>query len=277
MKPIAPIVPATPAVAGEAPLKNAKHETFAHKVAEGETAVDSYRFAFDYTGPRQSNAYQLATRVNCRPEVIERVAFLKRQKNAEWVFDFAEAKRLVLEDARNVLAADAAELTRYRRLNCRHCHGRDHAYRWRDEKEFWRALADVSEAQAKWDNQRPDRRVGQRPELPTDEGGYGFRRNHPPAPDCPECEGEGIEDVFIADTQRLKGPARALYNGVKKTKNGIEVLTRDKEAARQLLAKHAGLVTDDVNVRGGLAVASVVAQVPPEVAAAIAKKLLDEY
>ncbi len=50
-------------------------------------------------------------------------------------------------------------------------------------------------------------------------GGFGFDPKAEPHPDCPECGGEGMEDVHVADTRKLRGPAKVLYAGAKRNKH----------------------------------------------------------
>lgn len=47
-----------------------------------------------------------------------------------------------------------------------------------------------------------------------------------------------------ADTRKLKGSAKVLYAGAKQTRNGIEILTRDKDAAVVNLARYLGMMVD---------------------------------
>lgn len=261
-----------------APLSHPTREKFVQILATGNvTQADAYRQAYPGSVRWKSTAVDgKASELAARPEVRARLEWLQRQAAERVVMTRAEALALVLADAQAVVQADASELTRWRCLNCRHCWGEGHAYRWRNEREYWKALDDVCEAQAKWDGTPEERRKGKRPELPKDDGGYGFRRTDEVNPDCPECEGEGVQDTKLGDTRRLSKNARVLFDGVKQTKNGIEIKQRDKEAARALLAKYAG-IADTVDVKGGLAVAAVTAAVTPEQAAAIAKKLAEDY
>jgi phage terminase small subunit len=263
---------------GSAPLRTAQREKFAQVLAGGTmTQADAYRQAYPVSVAWKSTSVDgKAAQLMQDATVRARVQWLQRQAAENVVMTRAEALALVLADARAVVAADASELTRWRCLNCRHCWGEGHAYRWRNDREYWKALEAASAEQERWDNTPENKRRGQRPELPTDDGGYGFRRTDEVNPDCPECEGEGIEDTKIGDTRKLSKNARVLYDGVKQTKNGIEIKQRDKEAARALLAKYAG-IADTVDVKGGLAVAAVTAAVTPEQAAAIAKKLAEDY
>ena len=241
---------------GSMPLARSAREKFCQEVASGKTQTAAYNIAFPRSlhwkeGTAASRASDLAS----KPDVRARLDFLRARVLDEFVLTQARAKEVVLLDAWEVLHADTSDLITHRRLNCRYCHGKGHAYRWRDEAEFWQALANASTAQDEWDQTPEDRRRGKRPELPTDEGGYGFRRTAPPAPDCPQCEGEGHEDVHVADVRTLGGPARRHYNGVKVKKDGsIEVLTRNKEAARELLARYAGVLVDRVQHGGTVGV-----------------------
>lgn len=263
---------------GSVPIGAPQRERFAQLLASGTLSqADAYRQAYPVSVKWKDTAVNSkASQAAALPAVGARVRYLQGLAADEQVLTRAEALALVLADARAVVAADAAEVTRWRFLNCRHCWGVGFAYRWRSEREYWKALADAGEAQAKWDSTPEKRREGPRPEIPDDKGGYGFRRIQDVNPECPECEGEGTGETYLADTLKMSKNARVLFDGVKQTKNGIEIKTRDKEAARALLAKYAG-IADAVDVRGGLAVAAVTATVTPEQAAAIAKKLSDDY
>lgn len=257
----------------------ARREKFAQAVAAGSTATDAYRAAFTVTGMANPTIWARACEVRKDKKVAARIKELtaKTDTAVEELFTLtkAQAAALVLEDAYEVARADVSQLITHRRLNCRYCHGTGHEYRWTDEAEFWAALAAAGEAQEKWEAVPEARRRGKRPELPVDTGGYGFRRTHPPHAGCPQCEGEGIPDVFVADIRTLSGPARRAYAGVKIKKDGsIELLTRDKDAARQMLAKYAGVVDDTMKVTGVLGVTPL-PMLTPEQVAEVAKRLED--
>lgn len=259
------------------PLSAPPRELFAQEIATGKTQTAAYLLAYPKSakwkaGTVNSRASDLARVV----EVRARIEHLRTRQADAWVFDMAEARRLVLEDALDVLRSDPSELATVRHVCCRYCHGQDHAYHWKSPAEYWTALERAAEARDEWDEKPPNKRPRKRPELPTEEGGYGFNPTRLPAADCPECFGEGTREVFIPNIRSLSGPARRLFAGAEQTKAGIKIHMRDREAARTLLAKHVGLVSDEVTIKGGLAVAAVVAQVTPEQAAAIAKRLADE-
>ncbi len=136
----------------------------------------------------------------------------------------------ILRHWHEIAIADPGEISQMRRVCCRYCWGFDNRYQWIDETEY-----DKAAAKAANDSKPP----------PDQSGGFGFVANDDPNPDCPKCAGEGIEDVFLADTRDLVGPARRLIAGVKKTKFGIEVMTRDQDAALKNLAAFHNLASSE--------------------------------
>ncbi|WP_454731493.1 MULTISPECIES: terminase small subunit [Cupriavidus] len=141
----------------------------------------------------------------------------------------------VLKRWHQIAFADANDLIEYRRVCCRNCHGVDHHYQWVDEAEYQRVCTGLL---AEADPEGPP------PALPTDAGGYGFNAKADPHEDCPECNGEGHGVPFIHDTRKLKPTARALYAGVKLTKDGIEVKMQDQSKALENIARHLKMFVD---------------------------------
>ena len=137
--------------------------------------------------------------------------------------------------------ADAGEITQYRRGACRHCYGVNYAYQYRDEQELSDRAAE--EAKKLFDDPNVIDAAINNPSLIgiTSEGGFGYRKNKEPNPECPRCEGEGIEWTFIQDTRALSDTARMLFDGVKETKQGVEIKTQDRSKALADLAKHLGM------------------------------------
>lgn len=133
-----------------------------------------------------------------------------------------------------IAKADPNALMQVRRVCCRHCHGYGHQYQW-TEAEYSAAV---------------DRAVDSGKPAPDGMGGFGFDPKADPHPDCPECGGEGTEDVHIADTRKLRGAEKVLYAGAKRTRNGIEILTRDKDAAVNNLARYLGMLVDKKEFSG---------------------------
>jgi phage terminase small subunit len=251
-----------------------RREKFCQNVAAGLSQTQAYVEAYPNAERwKEGTAASRASDMARQPEVQARIAELRGKVVEKQTWDIAKVQDAVLQHAWDELTADPSDLITHRRLNCRYCHGKDHAYRWKNEPEFWEALGQASEQQDAWENTPAKERRGKRPELPTDDGGYGFRRLHMPHPDCPECEGEGIEETRVADIRTLSGPARALYRGVKVKKDGsIEVMTGDKAAARALLANWAGVTQNALKVSGAIGVMPV-PTLSPEQAAAVALAL----
>lgn len=120
-----------------------------------------------------------------------------------------------------ITRADPNLVSQYRRVNCRFCWGEENKYHWRDENEYEVAAIKASE------NGKP----------PPEDGGTGFIDNADPNPECPRCQGEGKGQMIINDTRDLEGDELMYYLGVKQTKNGLEVLTESKQAARAALIR----------------------------------------
>lgn len=128
-----------------------------------------------------------------------------------------------------IATADPNSIVQVRRTCCRHCHGFGHQYQW-TEAEYSVAV---------------DRAVDSGKPAPDGMGGFGFNPNAAPAEDCPECGGLGIQGVHVADTRKLRGPAKVLYAGAERTRNGIKVNMRDKDAAVANLARYLGMMQPD--------------------------------
>lgn len=140
----------------------------------------------------------------------------------------------VLRQWHDIATADVNEITQTRRINCRHCYGFDNAYQW-TENEYARAV---------------DRAVDSGKEPPDGMGGFGYDPQREPNPECPECGGLGEEHVFVADTRKLKGPARRLYAGTQKTRDGLKILTRDQDKALENISRYLGMSIDRKEISG---------------------------
>ena len=71
-----------------------------------------------------------------------------------------------------------------------------------------------------------------------------------PDPDCERCAGEGVSVPWYADTRKLSAQARALFAGVKTTKDGAQVLMHDKMAAMDRIARIIGAYKEDNEQKG---------------------------
>lgn len=146
----------------------------------------------------------------------------------------------LLRDWVEVACVDASRIVKTRRLNCRHCWGVNHAYQW-GAREYAEAC----------DKALQDAETLKRePQMPSCDGGFGWRHNEEPNQECPECSGEGIEDVYIADFDTLTAAERKLIAGVKRTKDGIEVKLKDQEAVRARIAQHLGMLIERKELTG---------------------------
>ncbi|PVZ86717.1 terminase [Serratia sp. S1B] len=190
-----------------------KEALFVWGVVKTNSRIGGYRFA-GYDG-NANTGYVEASRLYRKPKIARAIRELKNRMRKRYIADLDE----IVDQLVAITKADPNALTQYRRLNCRYCWGENHLYQWRDIQEFDRAVEkNMKDGKAE-------------PEY----GGLGFMDNADPNPDCPRCYGEGSGDIFIADTRDLDGPDRQYLLGVKQTKNGIEVITEDKKAARQML------------------------------------------
>lgn len=144
----------------------------------------------------------------------------------------------VLQRLWHIATADPNELIQHRRVNCRHCYGIGHEYQWIDEAEYDRACRAI-EAETKHDEV---------PVYPSRSGGLGFDPKLTPHAKCPKCSGEGYGQVHALDTRKLSPAARALYAGVKATKDGLEIKMHDQFAALALVGKHLGIANDKIKL-----------------------------
>ncbi|AWM40341.1 Terminase small subunit [Gemmata obscuriglobus] len=129
-----------------------------------------------------------------------------------------------------IATADPNEIIEHRRTCCRYCHGDGHRYHW---------------TQSELDAARAAHAEGKKADEPFDPlGGPGYDPRRPPAPKCPECFGDGVGAVYVKDTRRLSPGARALWAGVKQTKDGVEARLNDQQAALVTVARHLGMFTD---------------------------------
>lgn len=143
-------------------------------------------------------------------------------------------QQMVMERLWRIATADPNDLIELRRIACRFCHGEGFAYQWTDQ-EFAKACSDAEKSGSA---------------IPDFAGGFGFDTRKDPHPDCPECNGLGVEQVVPKDTRDLNPSARALYAGVEVTKQGLKIKTQDQVAALQLVGKHLGMFVDRKELSG---------------------------
>lgn len=237
-----------------------KQERFAQAVVLGDqTASDAYRNVYDAGRMADATVWRKAAELMANGKVAARISELRATARERTAWDVTR----VLNHLADIATADPAELIRTERRCCRHCHGVGHAYQWRDEAEF---MAECEKA-----------RVADLPE-PECDGGFGFRGTHRPHPDCPKCDGEGYEQVVMADVRDLSGPARRLYAGVKTTRGGVEVKMRDQDAALTNIAKIIGAFAPErhelTGAAGGPIETAAVVALDPQAATDLYRKLV---
>lgn len=214
----------------------AKREKFVQLLFSGQSQTDAYIACYNVRSDISRQRIGVAAcGLAKHPDIVARLEELKQAVQKEVVMEAADVVRHLIE----IATADPNELTQYRRVNCRHCHGINHAYQWKHRGEFTQAMDKWSEAEEEFTRRNPQKRY-KVPE-PNDKGGYGFRSNAELNPECPACEGEGIDELHIADTRKLSPAARRLYAGAKRTKNGVEIMMRSQDNALKLLGDRYGL------------------------------------
>jgi len=183
-------------------------------------------------------AYQLLQ----KPAVREAVETLASVRARRLGIDADELIRMWAA----MVTFDANELSQLRRVCCPYCHGENH------QRQY--TPSGLEEAQKKHERERQrrlkadaDDDIGEFPEY-TD---VWYDKRKPPNADCPECHGEGIAEVWYADTRTLSPAARLVYAGVRDGRDGIEILTVSKERAADNLARALGLFKEketEVNI-----------------------------
>ncbi len=137
----------------------------------------------------------------------------------------------MLQQAWLIATADARELIETKVACCRHC--------WGENFRYQRTVSEMNHARESW------RAEGKAPEDFDEEGGIGFNPHRPPHPDCTACVGDGYAREVIKDTRYLSPAAAQLYAGVKRTKEGLQVLTHSKEAFAEKIWKYLGMYERD--------------------------------
>lgn len=223
-----------------------REEAFAYEVATSYNQTSSYMKVYEVDEkkvPRQHVSGRACDLAH-KPNVAKRIKHYRRLAADAAVNNLADT----INDWIQIAEADPNDLIKHRVGACRHCHGDGFLYQWRDEQEWAQAIASAMDA---YDPKKDPE--GNGPRLPDNLGGYGFNANIVPHEYCPKCDGRGIPYTVVADTDTLTGAARRLYAGVKVTRDGLQVLMRDQDKARENLARVLGAFTDNVNIKGKIA------------------------
>lgn len=171
-----------------------------------------------------------ASRLMKDPRIIAEVERWQKQLRDKLELSVAD----IVKELTLVATADSRELSEYRIGCCRYCHGDGFKYQ-RTPAEFDRDLAaHIRNRQAE---KRPDD-MGLEFDI---QGGVGFNGKRPPNEDCPECFGDGIGYEVFKDTRNLSPAAARLFQGVKRTRDGLEIKQRSADDAIKLAGQHLGM------------------------------------
>lgn len=189
------------------------------------------------SGFSPKNAASIGCLLLQKPEIQERIAELK----AEQLKRISISADEVLREWWRIATADPNEVSQNRVGCCRYCHGADHMYQWRTEREFTEAVR-LAKLKYKLEDHVTHR---EDPRVPCEDGGYGYNVKLNPHRDCPECNGLGQSYPVFPDSTKLSEKGKSLYRGTKVTRNGIEVMMADKDKALDSIARHLGMFAAD--------------------------------
>lgn len=201
-------------------------------------ASAAYKRVYDCS---DESAHVLASRLMADSRVQAEIARREEMLRADLELTAAD----VLRELFLVASADPRELTEYHVGACRYCHGEGHKYQ-RTPAEYERDL-DAYIAMRKADKERGPDPLGLEFDV---KGGIGFNPYRDPAPDCPECFGKGEGYERFKDTRTLSPAAARLFEGVKRTRDGLEIKIRSREKSLDLAAQHLGIARKAVELTG---------------------------
>jgi len=231
-----------------------KREAFCQAMLKTNNQTEAYRKVYDCKNSKPKTVHEMACGLMKDPKVSARLAELRGRVVERAEINAAELVKQIAE----IATADPNELTQHRRVNCRYCNGIDHQYQWRHKGEFAKAVDDWEIARDAHEDRmkKATKKTEFKRPCPTDDGGYGYRASADLDPGCPVCEGEGVADLFLADTRKLSPAGKRLFAGVKQTKNGIEIMMHSQDAARRMLGENFGIfktvVDNNMNHKGAV-------------------------
>lgn len=217
----------------DTPLENPRHEAFC-QFATTYSYAEAYRQAFgrdhnDFASRNvfDNTVYQLSGRIDITVRIgqIQAKALKPLGVSRDWLLAWWYQR----------MTYNPEEIMAWAVHACHYCHGDGHGYQWR-EPDYMEALAAAEQAQAP---------------LPDIGGGFGYTTRASPHADCPKCDGRGISRSDIADTRELSSAARAGFDGIKETRQGIEIKMADKDKAAEQFAKLSGFDVAQVRLLTG--------------------------
>lgn len=200
-----------------------KQRRFVNEYCVDENATQAYIRA----GYAQEGAGQSAHKLLKSAEIAQAI----KERMEELAVAASITPEWVVGQWVKIATANPNALVQVRRTCCRHCYGFGHQYQW-TEAEYSRAV---------------DQAIDNGKEAPDGMGGFGYDPNAAPNKDCPECGGQGVADVHVADTRKVRSP---LYAGAERTRNGIKINMRDQDAAVANLARYLGMMVDKKEISG---------------------------
>lgn len=211
-------------------------------VSEGLTKAKQIRFVAEYV--KDFNGAAAAVRAGyaeaSSPQIASELLTFPNIKNAvnrriEAAAAVAEVDAaMVIKQLYDVATADPRDLMSVTVDCCRHCYGIENLRQW-TKGEFAKACREALAADEP------------APEL---EGGLGFDPRRPPIESCSECHGRGVERVTVKPSAQLSRAAARLLASMKNTKDGIEIKTRDQDAALIAMGRVVGAFKDKTEMTG---------------------------
>lgn len=240
-------------------------------------ASAAYRQAISDKGSSNTIATE-AWKLTQRPEVGRIVARYDERLQENLVLSAADVTRIWTEN----VVTDRNELVEVRRVCCRFCHSPngdaqftvgEQRQRVRDHELKVRLMVARMPASAQADPMTVEsiKAAMYFEEL----GGDGLNRRLPINSECVECNGDGEERILIKDTRKLSPAARAIYEGAKVTKDGIEIKMASRADTLAALAKAYGIGGDRPPPRPGDDAQNVTPRDPVEAARYYAR-LMDQ-
>lgn len=224
------------AIAGQLDPDNPKHRLMIRFVDEYAKDLNATQAAIR-SGYKQSAAGQQGAFLLKNPKVAAAV----KLKLDEIAKRNGIEQDLVMKTVKALVTGDTNELVEYRRNSCRYCYGEGHLYQFTPAEFERHQEAHVEEC---------DKAaiLGSEPPEFDPKGGIGFNPKRDPHPDCPECFGDGVGQVFIKDTRQLSEAGKVLYAGAKVSKDGEEIKLHDRIKGLEMLARHEGFYNDRIEV-----------------------------
>jgi len=224
----------------------AKQQEFITHYLRHRNATSAYRHAYDVSKSKYNTFRRNAHTLIKSPIMQEIIALYGRRTTLTTRITQKEVARAWWTIANTPIS----DVVKVHVPPCRHCHGMNHDFQWKTEREFREALGhaiaklcvgltggDAADmAAAIHAGTIAD------PSVPSCDGGFGFNTRLAPRSECPECNGHGDKPILeITDTALLSPAASMMIQGIRQTAHGIEVNFVDRVKAIENLAKYLGM------------------------------------